>query len=104
MKLLHSVWFPLLCLFILAVSLYDTFLIVEFQDLIGRTEKNPMGRWLIRIAGGEIGVFVRMKLAGTIVVLSVLVILQKMRSPRTLPVTTSVAAFQSGLLAYLTLA
>ena len=103
MSLLRYSWFPVLCAFILSVSLYDTFLIVEFQDMIGRTEKNPIGRWLIAVAAGEVGVFVRTKLAGTIIVLSVLTLLHRKRSPKTLPVTTSIAAYQLGLLTYLTM-
>ena len=71
--------------------------------MIGTTEKNPIGRWLISVADGEVGVFVRTKLAGTVIVISVLTWLQKKRSPKTFPVTTSIAAYQLGLLAYLTI-
>ncbi len=104
MRLLRSHWFALLSTFILGVSLYDTFLIVQFKDLIAQTEQNPVGRWLIHIANGDVGVFVRVKLAGTIIVMATLATLYKRRSKKTLPVTTSIAGYQSGLLAYLTFA
>lgn len=104
MRFLRSYWFTLLCAFILGVSLYDTFLIVHFREFIGQTEKNPVGRWLINIANGDIGVFVRVKLAGTLIVMTTLATLYRRRSRKTLPVTTSIAGYQSGLLVYLTFA
>lgn len=96
-------WFPFLVIFIASVSLYDTFLIVRFSDSIRVMEENPFGVMLLDIAGGEVGVFVRAKLAGTLLVVCVLVTMYRLRSRKTLPVTTSVAAYQSALLTYLTL-
>ena len=56
-------WFAVLCGLILAVSLYDTFLIVKFSKTIPLMESNPMGRWLLRTADGNVEPFVRAKLA-----------------------------------------
>jgi len=97
-------WFPILCGFIVMVSLYDTFLIVRYSEQIRNLEENPIGRWLIDVAGGGVGIFVRCKLAGTTLVVVILTCLHRMRSRTALPVTSSIAAYQTGLLTYLTLA
>lgn len=97
-------WFPILVAFIASVSLYDTFLIVRFSDSIRSMEENPLGVILLDVAGGEVDVFVRAKLAGTLLVVCVLVVMHRLRSRKTIPVTTSLAAYQSALLTYLTFA
>lgn len=104
MKILKTFWFPVLCTVIVGVSLYDTFLIVKYSDQIYYMEENPFGRWLLDIADGGVSVFVRAKLAGTLSVLCVLMYLWKRHSRKAVPVTVSLAAYQTGLLAYLTLA
>lgn len=104
MKNLQTYWFPILCSLIVGVSLYDTFLIVKYSDHIHHMEENPLGRWLLNIADGGISVFVRAKLAGTVTVISVLLFLWKRRSSKAVPVTVSLAVYQTGLLAYLTFA
>lgn len=96
-----SGWYPLLCLFILAVSLYDTYLIVEFSESLIYMEENPVGQWLIRVAHGEVGVFVRVKLAGTLIVLLALAMLRRFQRKQSVPVSVSVASFQAGLFTYL---
>ena len=98
----RRMWFTGMLLLIGSVSLYDTFLIVFFKETIMQLERNPMGLWLLQIANGEVGVFVRAKLAGTLIVLCVLVLLRRRESPTAMPVTTSIAACQTGLLGYLT--
>lgn len=104
MTTLKTYWFPILCTLITGVSLYDTLLIVKYSDTICEMEENPIGCWLLEIADGGISVFVRAKLAGTLTVLSVLLYLWKTRSRKAVPVTVSLAAYQTGLLAYLTFA
>lgn len=96
--------FPLLVGFIAAVSLFDTFLIVHFSETIFEMEENPIGTWLLQMGGGSVGLFVRAKLAGTLAVVAILLGMYRCRSRKTMPVTTSVAAYQTGLLTYLTLA
>jgi hypothetical protein len=97
-------WFPLAISVIAAVSLYDTFLIVRFSEVIVTTEENPIGKWLLKVGDGSVGIFVRIKLAGTIVVLSSLLGMWLCRSRMVFPVTTSVASYQAGLFMYLTVA
>jgi len=99
-----QLWFPAFIVIIAAVSIYDTYLIVRFEDSICCLEENPVGVWLLEIAGGEIGVFVRVKLAGTILVLSILMLMRKWRAPNLFPVTSSIASCQTCLLIYLTAA
>lgn len=97
-----QLWFPAAIVIIAAVSMYDTYLIIRFKDMIYMMESNPMGRWLLEIGHGEVGVFVRVKLAGTLLVLSLLFFM-KIRQFRLLfPVTTSVASCQTCLMIYLT--
>ena len=97
-----QLWFPVLFVIIAAVSLYDTYLIIRFEEVIYMMERNPMGRWLLEIAGGQVGVFVRVKLAGTLLVLSTLMFMWKWRAPMLFPITTSIASYQSCLMVYLT--
>lgn len=96
-------WFLILCGLILIVSLYDTFLIVKFHVSIKNMEENPIGRWLIQTANGNVEPFVRAKLAGTLIVMTVLYQIHRYSERLSKPVTASLATFQSGLLAYLTL-
>ncbi|MEZ6127125.1 MAG: hypothetical protein R3C59_00420 [Planctomycetaceae bacterium] len=102
MRRIQTAWFPILLTLIAMVSLYDTFLIVIFQEDIYWTEENPLGIWLLRAGGGNVGVFVRTKLAGTVIVLSSLTWMRIHRSRKAFPVTTSIAAYQTGLFTYLT--
>ncbi len=99
-----QLWFPAFIVIIAAVSLYDTYLIIRFEEMICTMERNPMGRWLLEIAGGQVGVFVRVKLAGTLLVLSTLMFMWKWRAPMLFPVTTSIASSQTCLMIYLTAA
>jgi hypothetical protein len=97
-----QLWFPLFVVVIAAVSLYDAYLIVRFRDMICVMEENPMGQWLLEIADGHVGIFVRVKLAGTVMVLSLLMLMCKMRMSMLFPVTTTIASWQTGLMIYLT--
>lgn len=96
-------WFTLLAAFIVAVSLYDAWLVVHFEDYIPYMEENPFGQWLLRINGWRVGLLVRVKLAGTLIVLLALLELRRRWHRAALPVTAGVGSFQAGLLYYLTL-
>ena len=96
--------FPLLLGLIVGVSVYDTVLIVVFKDTLSQLEQNPVGLWLINLGNGDVEIFVRAKLAGTVVVAAFLVFLHRYRCNTSTTVTTSIAIWQTGLLAYLTLA
>lgn len=95
-------WFPLAMMVIGFVSLFDTYLIWHFEEEMLSMEENPIGYWLLEMDHGGIGIFVRTKLAGTVCVLSTLVLMWRLRSRIVFPVTTSVASYQVGLFFYLT--
>lgn len=95
-------WFPLAMMVIGFVSLFDTYLIWHFEEEMLSMEENPIGYWLLEMDNGGIGIFVRTKLAGTVCVLSTLVLMWRLRSRIVFPVTTSVASYQVGLFFYLT--
>lgn len=101
--MLRKIAFPVLVALIAGVSLFDTFLIVKFADDLIWMEENPIGRWLLRVNNWQVGLFVSTKLIGTCIVVGTLITLRHLNSRKTMPVTTSVAAFQTGLLGYLTL-
>lgn len=99
-----QLWFPAAIVIIAAVSLYDTYLIVRFADMIYMMEMNPIGRWLLEVANGDVGVFVRVKLAGTFSVLCMLMFMKLRRSRMVFTITTSIASYQTGLMIFLTAA
>jgi len=92
------------CLFVAAVSVHDAMLVVLNATVIGEVEQNPVGRWLIELQGGEVWLFVSVKHVGTAVVCAVLVTLYEFRARLALAASGGVAAFQMGLLWYLTFA
>ena len=63
-----------------------------------------LGVWLLKAGAGDIEIFVRVKLAGTVAVVAILTCLWRYNRRTALPVTTSIEAWQTGLLAYLTFA
>jgi hypothetical protein len=66
--------------------------------MIVEYEKNPVGLYLIKFNHNDPSLFLRLKAAGTIVVLSALVSLHR-RSPRiATPVWGALVFFQSGLM------
>ena len=92
-----------LCTFIGLVSLYDGYLVEQYREIIVHMEENPFGAYLLRLADGETSLFLRVKAAGTVVVLGVLAFLYLKVRRWAFPVAHSVAAFQFTLLLYLTL-
>ena len=99
---LREFCFLIAIIVIATVSLYDTYLICRYQSEIMEMEENPIGCWLLQLGGGHIGVFVRTKLAGTVFVLSTLIMMWHYRMRIVFPVTTSVESYQIGLFMYLT--
>ena len=89
------------CIWIAAVSVHDAVLVVVNHEVIEQYEQNPLGRWLIQRHGGEVWLFVFVKLAGTAAVCAALVSLYHYRTALALTVASAVAAFQLLLLCYL---
>jgi hypothetical protein len=96
--------FSLCCLFVAAVSVHDAVLVVVNHEIISEVEQNPVGKWLLDVQGGEVWLFVFLKLAGTALVCAVLVTIYQ-RSPRFAMITViPLATFQMLLLSYLMIA
>ena len=85
-----------------AISCYDAWLVQQYQFSIQVLEENPIGRWLIEAGSGDVLLFIRAKLAGTLVVLSVLAALNRYSRRLAQPTAVALAVFQLGLLVYLT--
>ena len=89
------------CTWIAAVSVHDAVLVVVHQEVISQFERNPLGRWLLQLHGGEVWLFVAVKLAGTAVVCKVLFRLYQYRSGIALLVAVVLSCFQMLLLFHL---
>jgi hypothetical protein len=96
-------WFIGLWTFIALVAAIDAYLTYRFKDLMWQLEENRVGQALIELGYGNVSIFMNVKLAGTVVALSVLVALYRYRRRWSVPVTVGIATFQFGLLGYLTL-
>jgi hypothetical protein len=93
--------FGLLWLFMVCVSVVDGLLIVVYREDIVILERNPLGRQILDWSGGNVVPFVLAKLACTLLV-ATLVLLLYWRKPRWgLPVVAALACFQFGLLLFL---
>jgi hypothetical protein len=88
-------------IFVGAVSVYDSYLVVRTGDMIEDFEKNPVGLYLIKIDNGNTSVFLRVKAAGTILALSALSYLHRRSSRLASPIAFGLFAFQTGLLVFL---
>ena len=100
----HRPWAPLFTgtlLFVGAVSFYDGYLVVRTGDMIEEFEKNPVGLYLIKIDNGSPSVFLRVKAAGTILVLTALSFLHRRSERIAGPIALALFAFQTGLLIFL---
>ncbi len=97
-----QLWFPAAIVIIAAVSIYDVYMIIRNADVMISMEENPIGLWLLEIADGQVGVFVRVKLAGTLLVLSTLMFLWIRQVRMIFTITTCLASYQTMLMFYLT--
>ncbi len=98
----QPVAFGSLCVLVAAISVHDALLVVVNHDVIGDVEQNPMGCWLLTLNGGEVGLFVVVKLATTALVCVLLIDLYECWRRGGLMVVAGVAGFQTVLLGYLT--
>lgn len=89
-------------LIVMAISLYDASLLFTLRDVIGYTERNPIGLWLIETCG-SVWLFIVLKIVGTLCVCTVLQIMYQSHRNVGLIVVLALAAFQLLLLSYLLL-
>ncbi|MFO0904611.1 MAG: hypothetical protein U0939_16520 [Pirellulales bacterium] len=93
--------YALMCASIVGISAYDAFLVFLYRSVIIDFEKNPVGLLLIQLNQGGVSWFLIAKTAGTLFVLGVLVHLYRRYERYAYPVTSTVTAFQVGLVGYL---
>jgi hypothetical protein len=98
----RALLFTACCLCVAAVSVHDAILVILNDEVIVQGEQNPMGRFLLDAQGGEVGLFVLVKLAGTAVVCATLITLYQHRRRIGMIAAGALAVFQLGLLGYLT--
>ena len=96
--------FGLCCLFVAAVSVHDATLVVVNHEVISEVERNPVGKWLLEVQGGEVWLFVFLKFAGTALVCAVLVTIYQHSQRFGMITAAPLAVFQIVLLLYLTIA
>jgi hypothetical protein len=89
------------CALIAAISVHDAMLVIVNHESIVEEERNPIGQWLLAIRGGDIWLFVLVKLLGTSVVCSTLITLFRSRPHMALVAASFLAGLQLVLLTYL---
>jgi hypothetical protein len=96
-----EILFAGLILFTSAVSVHDAALVILLDDVIGETEQNPIGRWLIELNGGEVWLFIALKLTGTALCGATLWALYEVCRHVARTAAIAIACFQFALLIYL---
>lgn len=99
----NAVVFCLLCVLVATVSVHDALLVVVNHEVIGEMEQNPVGLWLLELQGGEVWLFVLVKLATTSLVCTLLVAMYEYWRRGGMLAVAGVASFQTLLLGYLTI-
>lgn len=94
--------FYLCCAVITLISVHDAILLIVNQGIINEVEQNPLGSLLLNIAGGNVWLFVSVKLLTTSFVGTALIFLHEHFRSIAEKVIAGVATFQIGLLYYLT--
>lgn len=84
------------------ISAIDCYWSIRLQDTLYQYEQNPLGKWLIEMGGGDVALFMMVKMIGTIVALGSLVLLYKYKRVFAHISCTCVCFFQIILLLYLT--
>ncbi len=94
-------FFWVLWSFIGCVSLLDAALVLVYAERILEMEENPVCRLLIELDPTGFSYFLPAKLAGTVLVLVLLRLIDRFMRNRAALITAAVAAYQAGLLMYL---
>lgn len=90
--------------FVVAVSIYDGWLLIKNESVILDFEKNPVCKFLIECDGGRVDLLIQWKAVGTTLVFLLLKTINLVWSRWALLVASSLAFFQAILLGILTLA
>lgn len=86
---------------IASVSMYDVYWSFKTQDVLVEFEKNPIGTWLINMDGGDIALFMTVKMMGTMAVILAIPAIYFARRTWGLIVCVSLAIFQLLLFGFL---
>ena len=93
-----------LWLFIIFVSVVDGFLVYEHRAFITTNELNPMGRAILSLNAGQIWYLLVAKFTGTVAACGLLLLIHRYYRRLAIVVACAVAAFQFGLLLFLSFA
>ena len=99
--MIKNVIYGFLCFSIGLISAVDVYWSIVLQDILVKTELNPMGKFLINIASGDIALFMCLKVVGLVVVLGLLTVLYNYKKRLAWMSIIGVAIFQFWLLWYL---
>jgi hypothetical protein len=83
-----------LWLFIGFISAIDIYVSIKTRAYLLYCEMNPLGRWLIRLDGGDIALFMGIKTAGTVLALGLLVWLYHLKQSWAWPVIIALSLAQ----------
>ena len=56
--------------FIAFVEIYDMYLSIKLSDILYEQELNPIGRFLMRLDGGDVALFMALKMSAILIVLT----------------------------------
>ena len=85
---------------ITAVSVYDVYWSFKTADILHATEQNPIGTWLINLDGGDISLFMTVKMVGTMMVILSIPALFNLNRRYGLVCAGGITIFQCLLMAY----
>ncbi|MGI9519681.1 MAG: hypothetical protein ACR2NP_21690 [Pirellulaceae bacterium] len=85
---------------ITCVSMIDVYWSFKTQAVLAETEQNPIGKWLIDRDGGDISLFMTLKMAGTMFVILAIPALYSIRRQWGLVAAATLTVFQCLLLVY----
>ena len=99
---MQNFFLSLLILIIVFVSIYDSYLTFKTADVILEHEKNPIGVMLIEADGGDVALFMTLKMIGTMIVILMIPLIYFFKKRWGLAVASGLAFFQIMLFFYLT--
>jgi hypothetical protein len=104
-RALNRQWvlFVVFWLFVIFVSVYDGYLVLQFRHLLHQTELNPLGRLLIQLNGGQVWLLLAAKFVGTVAAATVALLVYGRRPRAGLTVASALAGLQLCLLLFLLL-
>lgn len=91
-----TMWFVSFC-----VELYDIYLLIDLSSTISEFEMNPVGRFLISLDGGKVGLFVVAKIVFVGMLLACLPLLYRKKPKLALTLMSILCASRIAVFSYL---